>query len=161
MIVVLMGVTGSGKTTIGKLLTQELGWIFEDADSYHPAANVEKMRCGVPLTDRDRKPWLQRLARLVDDAQDHGENIILACSALKREYQKYLSQGRDTVYYVCLCGPEEVIRKRLESRTGHFMDPALLPSQLAILEPPEDAIKVDVSGTPQEIASEIRRKLER
>ncbi len=159
MIVVLMGVTGSGKTTVGKVLAKELGWKFLDADDYHPPANIEKMRQGVPLTDEDRKPWLQTLARLIQDARDRGENIVLGCSALKHVYQEYLRHDLDVVHYVCLCGPEEVIQKRLDARKGHFMNPDLLDSQLEILEPPEDAIRVDVSGTPEEIAGEIRRRL--
>ena len=159
MSVVLMGVTGSGKTTVGKVLATELGWRFYDADDYHPPKNIEKMRRGIPLTDEDRKPWLQTLARLVDDARDLGESIVLACSALKHAYQEYLRHHLDVVRYVCLCGPPEVIQKRLASRTGHFMNPALLPSQFEILEPPEDAIRVDVTGTPDEIAGEIRRRL--
>jgi gluconokinase len=159
MIVVLMGVTGSGKTTVGKVLAKELGWKFLDADDYHPPANIEKMRQGVPLTDEDRKPWLQTLARLIQDARDRGENIVLGCSALKHAYQEYLRHDLDVVHYVCLCGPEEVIQKRLDVRKGHFMNPDLLDSQLEILEPPEDAIRVDVSGTPEEIAGEIRRRL--
>jgi len=160
MIVVLMGVTGSGKTTVGKVLAKELGWKFRDADDYHPLANIEKMRRGIPLTDEDRKPWLRTLAKLIDDARDRGDNIILACSALKHAYQEYLRNHLDVVGYVCLCGPPEVIQKRLASRTGHFMNPALLPSQLEILEPPADAIRVDVTGAPNEIAGEIRRRLE-
>ncbi len=159
MIVVLMGVTGSGKTTVGKVLANQLGWKFRDADDYHPAANVEKMHRGIPLTDEDRKPWLQTLAKLIDDARDCGDNIVLACSALKHAYQEYLGHHLDVVHYVCLCGPSEVIQKRLASRTGHYMNPVLLPSQFEILEPPEDAIKIDVTGTPEEIASEIRRRL--
>jgi gluconokinase len=158
MIVVLMGVTGSGKTTVGKLLANGLGWKFYDADDYHPAANIEKMRRGIPLTDEDRKPWLQTLAKLIDDARVRGENIVLACSALKHDYQEYLRHHLDVVRYVCLCGPPAVIQKRLATRTGHFMNPALLPSQFEILEPPEDAIRVDVTGTPDEIAGEIRRR---
>jgi gluconokinase len=159
MILVLMGVTGSGKTTVGKVLASQLGWKFVDADDYHPAANIEKMRRAIPLTDEDRKPWLQALAKLIDDARDRGENIVLGCSALKHDCQEYLRHHLDVVRYVCLCGPPEVFQKRLGSRTGHFMNPALLPSQFEILELPEDAIRVDVTGTPDEIASEIRRRL--
>jgi gluconokinase len=159
MTVVLMGVTGSGKTTVGKVLATELGWRFYDADDYHPPKNIEKMRRGIPLTDEDRKPWLQTLAGLIDSARDRGENIVLAWSALKHAYQEYLRHHLDVVRYVCLCGPLEVIQKRLASRTGHFMNPALLPSQFEVLEPPEDAIRVDVTGTPDEIAGEIRRRL--
>src|SRR4051794_1564602 len=159
MIVVLMGVTGSGKTTVGKVLATELGWKFFDADEYHPAANIEKMRQGIPLTDEDRRPWLQALARLIDEERDLGENIVLACSALKHAYQEYLRHHLDVVRYVCLCGSEDLIRKRLAARKGHFMNPGLLDSQFEILEPPEDAIRVDVTGTPGEIAGEIRRRL--
>ena len=159
MIVVLMGVTGSGKTTVGKVLATELGWKFHDADDYHPPANIEKMRRGIPLTDEDRQPWLQTLARLIDDARDRGESIVLACSALEHAYQEYLRHHLDVVHYVCLRGSEELIEKRLVARKGHFMNPGLLDSQFEILEPPEDAIRVDVTGTPEEIAGEIRRRL--
>ncbi len=103
MVVVLMGVTGSGKTTVGKVLAKDLGWKFYDADDYHPPENIEKMHRGIPLTDEDRKPWLQALAKLIDDARDRGENIVLACSALKHAYQEYLRHHLDVVRNVCLC----------------------------------------------------------
>lgn len=159
MIVVLMGVSGTGKTTVGKVLARRLGWKFYDADDYHPAANVAKMHQGVPLTDEDRKPWLEILARLIDDARGRGENIVLACSALKHSYQEYLQHHHPDVKYVYLTGDPTVIRQRLAGRTGHFFDPSLLSSQLATLEPPEDAVEVDIAPPPEDIAAEIQRRL--
>ncbi len=105
MIVVLMAVTGSGKTTVGKVLATELGWKFHDADDYHPPANIEKMRRGIPLTDEDRKPWLQTLARLIDDARDRGESIVLACSPLKHAYQEYLRHHLDAARLLSTLAP--------------------------------------------------------
>ena len=116
------------------------------------------MHRGIPLTDEDRRPWLQTLAGLIDDARNRGENVVLACSALKHAYQEYLRHHLDSIRYVCLWGSEEVIRQRLAARNGHFMNPAPLDSQFEILEPPDAAIRVDVGGT-QEIADEIRRGL--
>lgn len=160
MIVVLMGVSGSGKTTVGRLLAESLNWRFLDADDYHPAANVEKMRRAIPLTDDDRRPWLETLRQVIDDAGDRGENVVLACSALKHTYQDYLRQDiPGQVRYVYLSGSEELIRGRLAARTGHFMNPALLHSQFETLEPPEDAVTVDVAPPPEAIAAEIRRRL--
>src|SRR6478735_3371604 len=127
---------GLGKTTVGKVLAKELGWKFYDADDYHPASNVEKMHRGIPQTDEDRQPWLQTLAGLIDDSRDRGENVVLACSALKHAYQEYLRHRLDAIHYVCLCGSEELIQERLAARSGHFMNPALLPSQFEIMEPP-------------------------
>jgi gluconokinase len=159
MIVVLMGVSGSGKTTVGKVLARRLGWTFYDADDYHPAANVAKMHAGIPLTDQDRKPWLQALAQLIDEARGRHESIVLACSALKHAYQEYLRHHIQDVKYVYLFGSKDLIEKRLAARQGHFMNPALLSSQFETLEPPEGAIRVDVSRSPDEIASEIEEKL--
>jgi gluconokinase len=160
MIVVLMGVSGSGKTTIGKVLAERLGWTFVEGDDFHPPANVEKMRAGAPLTDADRAPWLAALRERIDAAAARGENVVLACSALKHAYQDYLEQHEpELVEYVHLHGSEELIRRRLAARTGHFMNPGLLHSQFETLEPPEHALRVDVSGTPEETADEIRRKL--
>ena len=158
MIVILMGVTGSGKTTVGKVLAKELNWKFYDADDYHPAANIEKMCRGIPLTDEDCKLWLQTLARLIDDARDRGENLVLGCSALKHAYQEYLRHHLDVVHYVCLCGPEEVIQKRLAARWS-LHEPGTTAEPARDSGPPDDAIRVDVTGSPEEIAGEIRRRL--
>src|SRR3954471_20053582 len=117
MIIVLMGVSGSGKTTVGQVLAGQLGWTFIDADDYHPAANIEKMRRGIPLNDDDRRPWLQALRQVVDGAGDRGENLVLACSALKHAYQEYLERDvPGCVRYVYLYGSEDLIRRRLAGR---------------------------------------------
>jgi gluconokinase len=160
MIVVLMGVSGSGKTTIGKILADRLGWTFVEGDDFHPAANVAKMHAGIPLTDADRAPWLAALRERIDAATARGENIVLACSALKHAYQDYLEQHEpDNVRYVYLHGSEELIQQRLAARKGHFMNPNLLHSQFEVLEAPTHAIRVEVSGAPEAVADEIRQKL--
>jgi gluconokinase len=160
MILVLMGVSGSGKTTIGKVLARQLSWTFLDADDYHPAANIEKMHRGVPLNDDDRRPWLQALRRRIEQACSQSENVVLACSALKHAYQEYLEQvAPDCVHYVYLRGSEELIRRRLAARTEHFMNPGLLHSQFETLEPPEHALQVDVSADPETVAAQIRQAL--
>jgi gluconokinase len=160
MVLVLMGVSGTGKTTIGKVLATKLGWAFVEGDDYHPPANVEKMSAGVPLTDEDRSPWLQALRQRIEKACKQGENVILACSALKRDYRQYLERhDLECVHYVFLHGPEELISRRLAERKGHFMDPNLLQSQFEALEVPEGTLQVDITPAPEAIAAEIRRKL--
>jgi gluconokinase len=160
MILVLMGVSGSGKSTVGKILADSLGWTFLDADDFHPAANVEKMHKGIPLDDADRGPWLAALRQRIADACRRGKSMVLACSALKHRYQDYLEQDDPPcVRYVYLAGSPELIRKRLAGRAGHFMNPALLGSQFDALEPPDDAIRVDISPLPEQVAAEIRRKV--
>jgi len=159
MIVVLMGVSGSGKSTIGKELAEQLGWSFYDADDYHPTTNVAKMQQAIPLTDEDRTPWLQALAELIGAAQARSEDIVLACSALKKAYRDYLDHQHAVVKYVHLSASPELIRQRLEARRGHFMNPYLLESQFDTLEPPEGAILVDIAPSPDAIVAEIRRRL--
>src|SRR5262249_6939100 len=157
MILVLMGVSGSGKSTVGKILARQLGWTFLEADDYHSQASIDKMHRGVPLDDNDRRPWLQVLRERIDQACERGENVVLACSALKHAYQDYLEHDVPRfVHYVHLRGSEEQIRQRLEARKGHFMNPGLLHSQFETLEPPEHALQVDIAPGPEAIAAEIR-----
>ncbi len=155
MVIILMGVTGSGKTTIGRGLARELGWPFYDADDFHPAANVEKMSRGVPLDDSDRAPWLAALRELVRGRVESGESAVLACSALKESYRDCLliDEGVRLVY---LKGDDELIRERLRGREGHFMKAAMLDSQFAALEEPDGALRVDVSAPPAEIVRAVR-----
>jgi gluconokinase len=155
-----MGVSGSGKTTIGKIVARDLGSTFVDADDFHPAANVEKMRRGIPLNDNDRLPWLDAVRQRLMQAMDSRENIVLACSALKHAYQHYLAQyACESIHYVWLVGSEELIRGRLAKRKGHFMNPNLLHSQFEALEPPEGALEVDIGSPPETVADTIREKL--
>lgn len=159
MIVIVMGVAGSGKTTIGRRLAEVLDWPFYDADDLHPPANVAKMAAGLPLTDADRLPWLQELRRLIERHRAAGHDTVIACSALKESYREILAGDVEGISFVHLTGSPELIRRRLEQRQGHFLKAALLDSQLAALEPPADAVTVDVAGGPEEIVAEIRRRL--
>jgi carbohydrate kinase (thermoresistant glucokinase family) len=158
MIVVLMGVCGVGKTTVGRLLAERIGARFLEGDEFHPPANVEKMRAGTPLDDADREPWLRSLAAEMRRCAEAGRDVVLACSALKHAYRGILAGGRSDVSFIHLAGAPALIQARLDARQGHYMPPALLPSQLAALEPPgsdEPAITVDVSGTPEMIVAAI------
>ena len=160
MILVLMGVSGSGKSTVGKILAGQLGWTFVDADDFHPPANVEKLHRGIPLTDADRLPWLDALGHRIGEAKGRGENVVLACSALKHSYQHYLARyAAESVHYVLLVGSEELIRRRLAERKGHFMNPRLLHSQFETLEAPEQALSIDIGPPPETVANDIRKKL--
>lgn len=156
MVVIVMGVSGSGKTTIGRRLADTLGWSFHEGDDLHPPANVRKMAAGIPLTDADRLPWLQALRALIERCLATGEDAAIACSALKVSYREILAGGLEGVRFVYLTGSRDLIRERLEQRQGHFMKAGLLDSQLAVLEPPSHALEVDVSGSPEEIVAEIR-----
>lgn len=158
MVLIVMGVVGAGKTTVGKLLASELNWVFADADDFHPAANVEKIRNGIPLTDDDRAPWLQRLRAEIDHWVVEGRNAILACSALKRIYRDRLEAGPE-VHFVYLKGSAALIADRLRARHGHFATEQILASQFADLEEPEDAVTIDITQSAEQIAAEIRRKL--
>jgi gluconokinase len=158
MVIVLMGVTGSGKTTIGRLLSKELDWKYYDADDFHSQANVEKMKRGIPLNDDDRKPWLEALGHLVRNCLERGENAVLACSALKESYREFLLVGQ-RVKLIYLKGDYALIQKRLNARHGHYMNPALLDSQFETLEEPEADLQVDVSLSPDEIVKTIRSAL--
>jgi gluconokinase len=161
VIVIIFGVSGAGKTTIGKLLARELGWRFIEADDFHPAANLEKMRSGRPLTDEDRWPWLERLHQEIKRSIDVGENTVLACSALKRAYRDRLCAS-EGVKFVFLRGDYALVEKQLRSRRHHFMNPDLLQGQFDDLEEPEshkDVLTVQLGGTPEEIVGEIKAKL--
>jgi len=157
MVIVLMGVTGTGKTTVGEALSARTGWPFADADDFHSAANRTKMHAGIPLTDEDREPWLQSLHQKILAWLRDGVNGILACSALKESYRTKLTAGTATnsVRFVFLTGPPELIRQRMEARHGHYMPESLLPSQLATLEPPHDALEVSIDQTVPAMVAQI------
>ncbi|MCU1269310.1 MAG: Gluconokinase [Acidobacteriaceae bacterium] len=157
VILILMGVVGAGKTTVGSLLAQNLGWQFADADDFHPAANVEKIRRGIPLDDSDRAPWLAALRNAMLRWNAQGQNAVLACSALKRKYRDDLRV--EGVQFVYLKGDYEVIQQRLRARHGHFASESILKSQFADLEKPDDAIMVEIDKAPAEIVAEIINKL--
>jgi gluconokinase len=154
MILVLMGAAGSGKSTIGRLLSERLKWPFFDGDDFHPPANVKKMAAGIPLTDEDRGPWLDALKNMVADWRNRGMNAVLACSALKHAYRERLGVGKET-RLVYLKADRALLAERLGSRKGHFLPATLLASQLAILEEPASALVVDASQSPETVVDRI------
>jgi gluconokinase len=158
MIIVVMGVTGSGKTTIGSLLARRLGFLFADADDFHSAANKEKMHQGIPLTDADRIPWLAAMHDQIAKWIASNQNAVLACSALKNNYRRLLWTGPEA-RFVYLSGSYELIAERLRQRKGHFADEHILAGQFADLEEPTDAITIDIAPAPEKIVAEISRRL--
>jgi gluconokinase len=160
--IVVMGVAGSGKTTIGEKLAERLGWAYEDGDKFHPKSNVEKMSAGHALTDEDRWPWLRAIAGEIDRVCNEDSHVVIACSALKRSYRDVLVHGRSDVRIVYLDGTQELIGRRLKARKGHFMPPTLLDSQFKTLEPPgadERPITVSIDASVEAIVDDVMRKL--
>ncbi len=157
-VVLIMGVSGSGKTTVGLRLAGELGWVFRDADDFHPAANVAKMSAGQPLTDADRAPWLAAIRAFIVAALARGESAVVTCSALKEAYRQAAIPDPARVKLVHLAGDYGLILERMQRRQGHFMKAEMLQSQFAALEAPTGALAVDIGRTPEEIVAEIRRR---
>jgi gluconokinase len=159
MVLIVMGVTGSGKTTVGQALATALGWEFHDGDDLHSEANKRKMHLGIPLTDADRGPWLSAIRTLIQKMMLEGRNGIVACSALKQSYRDELIVDPALVKVVYLKASSQVIAERLRNRAGHFMNPELLQSQFDTLEEPREAIVVDASVSPDAIVREIKTRL--
>ncbi len=159
---IVMGVSGSGKSTIGDKLAERLGWSYEDGDRFPPASNVAKMSAGQPLTDEDRWPWLRAIAKEIDRICEAGEHAVIACSALKRAYRDVLVHGRNDVRIIYLKGTQDLIASRLALRKGHFMPPGLLASQFKTLEPPglsENPVIVSIDASVEAVVDDIVHKL--
>ncbi len=164
MIILIMGVSGSGKTSLGKALAGELGWAFQEGDDFHPSANIEKMKAGIALSDTDRSPWLENIKTWVDARLAQACPAVITCSALKRQYRVQLGLDREAIALVFVHGNTDTLEERLKYRSGHFMSVALLPSQLKILEAPLDeerAIALDIGMATQEQIAAVRRQLGR
>jgi gluconokinase len=159
-VVVVTGPSGAGKSTIGKQLADALGWTFIEGDDLHPAANVDKMRSGIPLSDKDRAPWLDALHERISQQLAAGEPAVIACSALKRAYRQQLRVDPQSVHFVHLAADYRLLRERIRKRKGHFMKAGMLKSQLATLEPPERALTIDASRPVAEIVSELREQFQ-
>jgi gluconokinase len=161
---VVMGVSGSGKSTVAAGLVERLGWDFAEGDSFHPPENVTKMRAGIPLDDEDRWPWLHRIADWIGEHEQAGRNCVVACSALRRSYRDLLRDGHPSVWFVHVHAEAKLIRDRLEHRAGHYMPASLLDSQLATLEPLQDdeaGVVVSGAGTPEHVVDEVLAALGR
>lgn len=155
---IVMGVSGSGKTTIAQALESKLGYTYAEADEFHPQSNIDKMSQGIPLTDEDRWPWLRSIRDWMSAEAEAGRSTVVTCSALKRSYRDLLREAEGTVFFIHLDGSEDLLRERMQHRSGHFMPASLLPSQLATLQPlesDEPGLKISVEKTPDEIVSEV------
>jgi gluconokinase len=159
VILIVMGVAGTGKSTVGRALAERLGWQFRDGDDFHPPANVLKMKSGTPLNDDDRRPWLIAIQEHMQATNARSVDLVIACSALKELYRHWLLKNEPWVRFVHLTGSRELIAQRLAERRGHYMPPSLLDSQLATLETPDDVLAVDITPPPNEIVSEIVARL--
>ena len=158
-VIILMGVTGAGKSTVGQMLGDELSWTYYDSDDFHPPANIEKIAEGISLTDEDRQPWLETLQKLIHSHIERQIPAIIRCSALKKSYRDYLRLNNPTLQFVYLHGEPALIRKRLANRIGHFMKGNLIQSQFDALEPPIDALTIDANVAPADIVQMIRENL--
>ncbi|MGL5875065.1 MAG: gluconokinase [Xenococcaceae cyanobacterium] len=161
MICIIMGVSGSGKSTIGNLLGKRTGWTFYDGDDFHPPENIEKMSRGIPLSDRDRQPWLLALQKLIDEAIARKSNLVIACSALKDSYRQTLHSSHQEVVWVYLKGDRQQLEQRLQQRHNHFMKSKMLESQLETLEEPKEALTVSISESSEAIVAKILDYLDR
>jgi carbohydrate kinase (thermoresistant glucokinase family) len=158
MVYVVMGVSGCGKTTVGKLLAHHKSIPFFDADDFHPKENIKKMQAGIPLNDNDREPWLNILSEKIKE-WDNKSGAVLACSALKESYRRTLTSRTESVMFIWLDGSYDLIKKRIQKREGHYMPPGLLQSQFDALQPPSNAVKVNIDQPPDSILSEILNRL--
>jgi gluconokinase len=156
LVILVMGVAGTGKSLVGEKLARALGWTFREGDDFHPPANIAKMSAGIPLTDADRAPFLAGIRKEIERCLAAGENAVIACSALREEYRRILVVDRARVKLVHLTGDPALIRARLSGRKGHFMKAGMLDSQLAALEPPADALALDVAAAPDALVARIR-----
>lgn len=160
--IVVMGVSGSGKTTVALGIARAMGWRFAEGDEFHPQANVDKMARGEPLTDEDRWPWLRLIGDWVSETVSRGESAVVTCSSLRRAYRDLLREGRPEVRFCHITGDADLIEERMERRTGHYMPPSLLPSQLSTLEPleaDEPGVVVSTEGTPEQVLDRALRAL--
>jgi gluconokinase len=158
MIFIVMGVSGSGKTTVGKAVSNKFGWKYYEGDEYHPAENVEKMKNWIPLNDEDRLPWLLSLRKVIEEAISKRENIVISCSALKEAYRKILKVSEE-VKFIYLKGSYDLIRKRMEERIPHFFKPEMLKSQFDVLKEPQQAIEIDISKSSESIIGDLIDKI--